>query len=454
MKIYEREIDFSEIKGELKELEKPVKYEGRDYPYNSLDHRLFEILIYLIFEEEIKAGVYDGMYDKAHLMQAVGERGRDVLLTYKENYYGIIQCKNHKKRLDKGKIAREIIKCVLYYLKDRDLISDIKKFTYYLIAPNGFSEPGLELLIKFNRIIIRDENLRKWTEKVIRKYDSIKDLNYEAIQNEFIDILKNLKVEYKVATDINLKLNIYQNVISQIFKVQKVIDEESFKKIINDKIQQKKSLEPIDITPRSDDAKIPILEVLIKNFTITYYAEGYQSSINHMIYQLIEMINRYKPGYLERFAPNHSVAYQRIISYHFSKEYGKNLFPQIFKNKIRDGEIVSENVPSRDIFTHAGDLAYAIYELFDKNKKKENVFIDDARKEYQHIIQGKHKFFRENYRHNTFETILSILENYDIIKTTGLYTGSDCKEKYDIRSLECLQNFIQKYSLESLLKIL
>lgn len=202
MKIYEKKIKFDEIEGELKEFEKPIKYEGKDYPYNSLDHRLFEILIYLIYEEEIKAGEYNGKYDKAHLMQAVGERGRDVLLTYKEKYHGVIQCKNHKERLDKGIIASEIIKFVLYYLKDRDLISDLNRFTYYLIAPNGFSEPGLELLIKFNRIIIKEENLRNWTEKVIRKYLSIRDLNYEAIQNEFIDILKNLKVEYKTAPDI------------------------------------------------------------------------------------------------------------------------------------------------------------------------------------------------------------------------------------------------------------
>ena len=115
---------------------------------------------------------------------------------------------------------------------------------------------------------------------------------------------------------------------------QKVIDEESFKRIINDKILQKKeSLDLIDITPRPDDEKIRILEVLIKNFTIKYYAEGYQYSINRIIYQLLDMIDRYKPGYLKRFAPNDSVAHQKIISHYFSKKYGKNLFPEIFKKK-------------------------------------------------------------------------------------------------------------------------
>ena len=218
--------------------------------------------------------------------------------------------------------------------------------------------------------------------------------------------------------------------------------------VIND------SLDPIDITPRPDDEKIPILEVLIKNFTIKYYAEGYQSSINRVIAQLLDLINRYKPGYLERFAPNHSVAYQKIISYHFSNKYGKNLFPDIFQKKIHNGEIIPEEVPKRDVFTHAGDLAYVIYKMYNKDFKEEHILIDDARKEYQHIIQEKHEFFREGYRANTFQNILSILEKSGIIKTTGPYTGSDCKEKYEIRSLGRLQDFIQKYSLENLLKTL
>ena len=193
---------------------------------------------------------------------------------------------------------------------------------------------------------------------------------------------------------------------------------------------------------------------MIKNFTIKYYAEGYQSSINRVIAQLLDMINRYKQGYLERFAPNHSVAHQKIISYHFSNKYGKNLFPDIFQKKIHSGEIISEEVPGRDVFTHAGDLAYVVYKMYNKDFKEEHILIDDARKEYQHIIQGKHEFFREGYRANTFENILSILEKSGIIKTTGQYTGSDCKEKYEIRSLGRLQDFIQKYSLENLLKTL
>ena len=132
----------------------------------------------------------------------------------------------------------------------------------------------------------------------------------------------------------------------------------------------------------------------------------------------------------------------------------KVTFDENLRKKISNGEIISEDVPSRDIFTHAGDLAFVVYKLYKKDFNQENILIDDARKEYQHIIQGKHEFFRQNYRANIFENILLILVKFGIIKTTGPYMGSDCIEKYEIRSLGRLQNFIQKYSLENLLNTL
>jgi len=446
LKIYEKEFNSNEIEGELKLFKKPTKYEGSGYPYNDLEHRQFEILIYLIYEEEIKTGKYKGEYDKAHLMQAVGERGRDVLLTYKGNYRGVIQCKNQKDRLDKSEISREIIKFVLYYLKDQDLITDLNRFSYYLIAPKGFTEPGLQLLIKFNQKIIEEENLKKWTEKVIEKFTSLNDLKYEETQEDLIDILQKLKVDYKTESDIDNKLAVCKNVISQIFSVQKVIDEEHFKRL------QREKPEPIDLTPRPDDERIPILEGLIKNFTIQYYKEEYPSSINRIIYQLLDIINRYRPRYLEKFAPNHSVDHQKIISNYFSNRYGKNLFPRIFKERINNEEITPEEVHKRDIVTHAGDLAYVVYEIYKEDFKKENLLINYARQKYENIIVAKHDFYKKKYWPNIFQESLNILEDNGIIKTTGPYTGSNCLEKYEICcKLERLKDYIKKYSLENLL---
>jgi len=212
-------------------------------------------------------------------------------------------------------------------------------------------------------------------------------------------------------------------------------------------IIQYEALEPINLKLTPYDERIPPLEFLIKNLTIEYYKEGFQKSISRTIYQLISIINRFRPDYLERFAPQHSVNHKRIISYYFD-----NINIQRFKEKIGKEEIVYIKLPSRYPLTHAGDLAYVIYEKYRKNMKENNILIDDARKDYQYTIQSKNNFFKENYKHNIFENILAILERYGIIKISGPYTGSDCNETYNIYSLERLQNFIQKYSLQNLLE--
>lgn len=255
--------------------------------------------------------------------------------------------------------------------------------------------------------------------------------------------LKNMKTEEQ-------KIVSLDDLIEEIYRILDEIEVEDIK-WTESKINQFKTIENINTEPRPDDERIPILEALIKNFTIKYYKEGFQKKINNMISQLITIINRYRPGYLENFAPNGSVAHQKIISNQF-KEYGKNLFPNIFQKKINNGEITTEEIPRRNIFIHAGDLAYVIYSMYNKDLNKKAILIDDARKEYQHIIQGKHDYYRENYREKIFNEILDILNKYGIILSTGSYTGSDCKELYEICNFEQLQDFIVKYSLENLLK--
>ncbi len=65
MKIYIK-VASEEIEEYLDKIEKPRIYKGLEYPYNSLDHRVFEILIYLLYEEEIRSGIYNKKYDRVH----------------------------------------------------------------------------------------------------------------------------------------------------------------------------------------------------------------------------------------------------------------------------------------------------------------------------------------------------------------------------------------------------
>ncbi len=195
------------------------------------------------------------------------------------------------------------------------------------------------------------------------------------------------------------------------------------------------------------DERIELIVLAIKNLTIRYYKEGvinkkFDSSVSELILDYISMVDRLKPHFRDKFAPNGGVSHTTIISTYFN-----HLGIENFKEKVLNREIIPENI-NRTIFIHAGDIAFEIYDIYKTGLKHINILLDDLRKEYQHLIQAnKIISFRENYRENIFNESLSILEDYGIIRTTGKYTGSDCKDTYEIRDLNRLQQFIEKYSL-------
>jgi len=195
------------------------------------------------------------------------------------------------------------------------------------------------------------------------------------------------------------------------------------------------------------DERVELIIVAIKNLTIRYYKGGvtnkkYDSSISELILDYITMVDRLKPHFKDRFAPNGGVSHTAIISTYFN-----HLSVEKFKEKVVNEEIIPENI-SRTIFMHAGDIAHEIYEIYKADLKRVNILLDNLRKEYQHLIQANQlSSFRENYRENIYNESLSILEDYGIIRISGKYTGSDCKHTYEIRDLNRLQQFIEKYSL-------
>lgn len=447
MKIYTK-VRSEEINEYLEKIEKPRIYKRLKYPYSSLDFRSFEILIYLLYEEEIKSGIYKGLYDRAHLMKAVGEKGRDILLTNEGKYEGVIQCKNYQDRLDKGKVAREIIKFALYYMKDNNLITNLDRFSYYFIASSGFNDDALELLTNFNKLIVEEKKLKKWTESVIKKVSSLKDLNYDTIQMELINILKRLNVEYVIGEDITLRLKKFPNILTYCFEIETVISQNSIEDILDKKLKSVKVIEPIDKTPNPNDERIPFLEALIRNYTIKYYKEEENKcSIKNIIYNLILKINRYRPRFQEKFAPNHIVKFTSIIRYYF------NLIPNRFNIKVENEEIIYEKINNRTPYIHAGDLAYAIHKKYNDDYQRDNILIDNVRQKYGTIIIGNYREIKveDEFKKKPFNEYLALLIDEKIIKTTGPYTGSDCLEIYNITNLRRLRDFIEVYSLEEII---
>ncbi len=195
------------------------------------------------------------------------------------------------------------------------------------------------------------------------------------------------------------------------------------------------------------DERIDLMVLAIQNLTIDYYKGGvinkkFDSSINILILDYLSIINKLRPHYMNKFAPDGNISHSTIISTFFN-----NLSIEKFKEKVVSKEIIPQKI-NRSIFIHAGDLALAIFTLYKINLKHANILLDDLRKDYQHLIQvNKLESFKERYREKFFNESLVILYEYGIIRTTGKYTESDCKHTYEVRDLNRLQKFIEKYSI-------
>jgi uncharacterized protein YjbI with pentapeptide repeats len=231
VKYSEQEIE-NEIQGYTN---KPPVYEKHGYPYHKLTDRQFEALLYFIFRKDIEARVFSEQFDDVSLMAGVGEQGRDCGLYYRHKSVGIVQCKhsiNPIDRLDKPSVAQEIIKFTLHYLSNRSpsLIDDPSNFTYYIAVSADFSGPAIDLLCNFNQRIVNEEKFQDWVDKVIGSYQAFQEFTFETIKDDLCEILQSITVRRINASDLNLKLTDYQNLISHFFSVKMVISVEDFRK--------------------------------------------------------------------------------------------------------------------------------------------------------------------------------------------------------------------------------
>ncbi|WP_159745762.1 restriction endonuclease, partial [Chryseobacterium sp. 8AT] len=95
---------------------KPTAISNSPYPLNSLDDRVFEILTYSIFKKRISekdTEIYP-IYDDVLLMQGVGDKGVDCVLTKENKFSAFIQCKKYSKNLSDSQILLELTKFSLH----------------------------------------------------------------------------------------------------------------------------------------------------------------------------------------------------------------------------------------------------------------------------------------------------------------------------------------------------
>jgi hypothetical protein len=221
------------ITREVKEFEKPTAYSGLSLPFNSLNDRAFEILLYQVFKDKIERDENNirDKFTSVDLMQGVGEKGRDCILTKNGKNVGAIQCKKVATNIARPQFVKELLKFLLFSIKDTSLITSHKEFTYYFSVSTGLAGTTKELIRDFNTMIFKEKDLELWTNVVISQYEQLKGMTYKSVKPKLTELLEFVKIERILPQDIELWLSSIPTVSALFFEVKTVTDNSLIEKI-------------------------------------------------------------------------------------------------------------------------------------------------------------------------------------------------------------------------------
>jgi len=332
-------IPTVKIAQEIKEFERPPAYNGLSLPFNSLNDRAFEILLYQIFKDKIERDENNirEKFNSVDLMQGVGEKGRDCILTRNGKNVGVIQCKKVASNIAKPQFVKEILKFLLFAIKDRTLIHSSMEFTYYFSVSTGLAGTTKELIRDFNSFIFEEKELKTWTNNVIKEYEQFKGMSYSAVKPKLTELLTSIKVERILPQDIELWLTSIPMVSALFFEIKTVTDNTLIEKI------EYKYLIPLqkfinkENKSELDDFKINFKEYLGRSYR-------YYSSARTLVFgnQQKKLEDFYYP--LELAQKN------RIVK---TKKYPEELLPKFKKVIIVDSGGMGKSTIMKWLFINA-----------------------------------------------------------------------------------------------------
>ena len=202
-------------------------------PYNSLPDRNFEILVYRLFEKNIP-DVYKDSDVAVHLMEGVGDQGRDVSFVLKGKIDGVVQCKNWKSKFTKPALIKEIIKTALFMKKEGTLQYFNK---YWIVAPEGCTSDAKTLIRNFSSLI-KHEKIEDLFNQVTGEYETFNGFSYENESKDLLALFERIHVLEITRIELDSLLEGTPNVKKMHFKLNSIIDCETNQKMIDSALER------------------------------------------------------------------------------------------------------------------------------------------------------------------------------------------------------------------------
>lgn len=223
-----KKISNEQIKIESEAGFKPLTIESGItlLPFSELGDREFELLSYLLVQDEIRGAKYANL-DNIALMQGVSERGRDCVLYNHGEVAGLIQCKKYTGRLTKPQALKEIIKFLLFSTLDDSLLPNPDNFEYKLYVSNDLTEPAITLFNEYATKIsdeISDGTIDQYVKEIVDEYESFSIYKESISADSIKSLLPKISVSYSNATELSARTYSNDKLLSLFFNVKTIVD--------------------------------------------------------------------------------------------------------------------------------------------------------------------------------------------------------------------------------------
>lgn len=209
--------DVLSLRNDIK-LTDVIQAEVRSMPFHSLNPDEFELLLWDLFYS--RCHDIDILFDNARLMITGADQGRDVWFTHKGKPSGLIQCKREEKKYSRNDVLKEVVKFLLYSELNPSLLPQPKTFTYCLALstdPKGEVDDFFESPLAWFKN--NKSGVESVTKKVIKNYQSFKDIKSEDVIDSIYSNIKNLSYQLIRPHELNRWLDEHQNVRKRFFKL-------------------------------------------------------------------------------------------------------------------------------------------------------------------------------------------------------------------------------------------
>ncbi|WP_090270430.1 hypothetical protein [Thalassovita taeanensis] len=221
--------DFIETKALEQELERvsktlDVEAGAHKAPLNSLSDSDFELLLWSLYKQNSGTA---GYYDKATLMVAGADGGRDVWLTKNGNPAGLVQCKRLKAAFSRPAALREIIKFILFAELDPSLLKNGLPFKYSLAVSSDPAKTAVDFFTSpLQWLEKNDVAVSSYLDDVIGDYESFKGFTVADKLDRVKLQLETFSYELIRPSDIDTMLDERPRIRERFFRVRLVHSEE------------------------------------------------------------------------------------------------------------------------------------------------------------------------------------------------------------------------------------